>query len=69
MVSDEKKLRILFRIKQLHLAFKLLNEEWLSHENELDSLANEYPFDQDFSELTNEVGYWYDHQVEYLLKN
>lgn len=59
----------LVKINNLKLAFAELEKHWSENEEELHFLENEYPFDHDFSELTSEVGVWYEYQKEYLQKS
>ena len=57
----------LVAMNKLRSAMEELNNLWLEHE-ELNFLGNEYPFDHNFSELTFEVGAWYDYHTKYLGK-
>lgn len=69
MKNLKLKQEMLVKLENLLTSFKEVEKTWNKDEDDaLCLLANEYPFDSSFDELTLEVGYWLDYQKEYLLK-
>lgn len=67
MSKKELRQKTLDSMSKMYKSMKELESLWSENE-ELDFLANEYPFELSFDDLTVEVAHWLDYHKEYLFK-